>query len=520
MKRLLALALALVMLLGVMAGCSSKKETSAPGETTQNGETAATETAHHDTLTVAGTAEPKGLDAHGVNDSTSNMVKHVVYDTLLKRNQNGTPGPGLAESWEYVDDLTLILHIRQGVKFHNGEALDANDIVYNLNRAYNSDYTNWMVTTLDLENTKATDDNTVEVKLTSPTGALLTQLCFLYIVDMETVEGGVDQNETPIGTGPFVFKEWFRGDRLEFTTNQEYWGTVAPFDTLVMRVITESSSRAMEIEAGGVDIIMGVASNDMANLEANPEVNLLSAPSYGNVFIGMNCSAEPFNNKTLRQAINYALDKEAIVQAVYTGRGVVANGPISPTIWGYDPDLTGYPYDEAKAKELLAEAGYPDGLEITMTVSDSQERIDIATIVQNQLGKIGVTVKVETLENATYLDRIIAASTQMYVLGWTTNTGDADYGLYEPFYTGMPTWCNTATYSNPAVDEQLDIGRTSTDEATRLAAYKKVQEMIVDDAPWVFLCNKEETVACRSNIQGFVMSPCVRYDFNTITFAN
>ena len=507
MKKLLAIALVITSLLSLLAGCGQKA-----GTESNDG------SGEKDSLVVAINSEPKSLDAHGANDSSSTQIKHLIYDTLLKQAPDGSAAPGLVESWEYTDDLTLILHVREGVKFHNGETLDANDIIYNLKRAYGSDYANWMVSTVDLDNCTAIDENTVEVKLTAPTGALLAQLCFLYIVDEQTVEGGTSLEETPIGTGPFVFKEWFRGDRIDLTTNEDYWGTIPSFTSLTMRVITESSSRAMEIESGGVDIALNIAANDMANLEANPDVDLLTTPSYSNVFIGMNCSMEPFNNKTLRQAISYALDRESIVQAVYSGTGSLATGPIAPTIWGYNPNLEGYTYDVEKAKELMAEAGYSDGLEITMTVSDSQERVDIAEMVQNQLGKIGITVKVETLENATYLDRIIDASCQMYVLGWVTNTGDADYGMYEPFYTGQPTWSNTAVYSNPEVDKLLDIGQQSTDSDTRLEAYYKAQELIVEDAPWVFLCDKEEIAACRSNIQGFDASPSARYEYNTITF--
>lgn len=503
MKKLVALVLAAIMLLSVMSGCSGKN--SSDGE-------------KKDDLIVAISSEPKSLDAHGSCDSSSSQVHTLIYDTLLRQEDGGAVTPGLADSWEWVDDLTLDLHIREGVKFHNGQALNANDVVYSLRRAQDSEFTNWIVATMDADNTTALDDRNVEIKLTEPTGAMLAQLCYLFVVDEETIEGGADMEEQPNGTGPFIFDKWTQGDRLDFKSNKEYWGTVPAFSTLTLRLITEPSSRGMEIESGGVDIALNIAANDIENLEANKDVNLIKTPSYSNVFIGFNCSAEPFNNKTLRQAVSYALDRQAIVDVVYRGSGSLANGPIAPTIWGYNEDLVGYPHDVEKAKQLMAEAGYPDGLEITITVSDSQERVDIAEMVQNQLKEIGITVKVESLENATYLDRIIDASTQMYILGWITNTGDADYGMYEPFHTGQPTWSNTACYSNPAVDEQLEIGKRSTDSEVRMEAYRIAQELIVDDAPWVFLCNKQEVAACRSNVQGFTVPPSARFEYNTVTF--
>lgn len=499
MKKFLALALIATMILTLFVGCN-KGDKSAK-----------------DTLTVAIGSDPSSLDAQGKNDSASTTVKHQIYDTLLKQGKDG-PEAGLVESWEHKDDTTLLLKVRKNVKFHNGNPLKADDILFSISRAFDSSFANWMVATVDIPSCKVVDEYTVEVKLSRPTGALLSQLCFLYVVDKETVEGGTNLEETPIGTGPFVFDKWYRSDRIELSTNADYWGTVAPFKKLTMRVISEASSRAMEIEAGGVDIATLIANNDIEGLKSNKDVQVMSTASYSNTFIGLNCLEGPFTSKELRQAVNYALDRQAIVKAIYGNSATVANGPIAPTIWGYNPDVKGYTRDVAKAKELMAQAGYPNGLEITMTVSDSTERVDIATMVQNQLKEIGITVKVNTFENATYLDGIINADYEMFVLGWVTNTGDADYGMYEPFYTGMPTWANTAQYSNPEVDALLDIGQQSTDPSVRLDAYYKAQEMIVDDAPWVFLCNKQETAACRSNIKGFEVPPSGRYEFNTITF--
>ncbi len=501
MKKLVALFLASIMVLSLMVGCSSNEDGS-----------------KKDNLIVAISAEPKDLDAHSFCDSSSSQIHNLMYDTLLRQDEKGTASAGLADTWEWVDDVTLRLHIREGVKFHNGEELKANDVVFSLRRAQESEFTNWMVATMDAENTKVLDDYNVEIKLNEPTGAMLAQLCFLFIVDEETVSSGTDMKDHPNGTGPFIFDSWSRGDRLDFKSNTEYWGTVPAFSTLTMRLITEPSSRGMEIESGGVDIALNIAANDIENLEANENVTVLKTPSYSNVFIGMNCSAEPFNNKLLRQAINYALDRQAIVDIVYRGGGSLANGPIAPTVWGYDENLKGYPHDVEKAKELMAAAGYPDGLNITITVSDSQERVDIAEMVQNQLKEIGINVTVESMENAAYLDRIIDSSTQMYILGWITNTGDADYGMYEPFYTGQPTWSNTACYSNPEVDKQLDIGKRSADPDVRMEAYRQVQAMIVEDAPWVFLSNKQEVAACRSNVKGFEVTPSARFNYNTVTF--
>ena len=504
----------IIVLTIVLAGCGNKSVSGSASKAAVS----------RDSLRVASRDEPKSLDpVSGANDGGSTRFKHLIFDTLLTIGTDKSVEAGIVESWEYKDDTTLLLNIRKNVKFHNGYPLTAKDVLYTINRAAGSTYNKWMVDAVDQSATKIIDENTVEVKLTRPAGAQLAQFCFLYVVSEQYITEVGDETfaEKPVGTGPFILKNWFRGDRLEFATNKDYWGKVAQFDNLIMRIISESSSRAIEVESGGVDVALDIIASDVEVLSKVSAVKLLRSPSYSNVFIGFNCAIEPFkSNVKLRQAISYAVDKRSIVQAVFSGIGSVATGPISPAIWGYTADVTGYTQNVDKAKALLTEAGYPNGLEITLTSSDSQERVEIAEILQNQVRQIGITFNVETLENATYLDRIINRSTQMYILGWTTNTGDADYGLYDPFYTGMPSWANTAGYSNPRVDALLDTGRTSTDVATRMNAYVKAQQLIVEEAPWIFLYDREEICAVRSNIEGLVVPASSRYRFNTINFTD
>ena len=511
LKKLVSILLATTLLLAACGGSDKSGNKEEAGETSGSGK---------DTLVIATGAEPKSLDAHGANDSDSTKAKHLIYDTLLKQDNEQNVIPGLVEEWEIVDDITINLKLREGVKFHNGNDFDAEDVMYTMKRAYDSSFGNWMVRAVDFDNSEIVDEYNIVLKLTEPTGAQLTQLAFLYVVDKDTVEemGEEAFGESPVGTGPFVYDNWHRGDRIEYLTNKDYWGTVPEFSNLTLRFITEASSRTIEIESGGVDVALQVVASDIELLEENEEVKLVRSPGFGNNFVGFNCTTEPFDNPVLRQAISYAVDKEAIVKAVFGEMGAVADGPISPSIWGYNPELDSYSQDLEKAKELLAEAGYEDGLKIKLTTSDSQIRVDIAEILQNQLGQIGIEVETEILENATYLDRIIDRDVQMYILGWTTNTGDADYGLYETFYTGMPSWSNTAGYSNPEVDKLLDIGRQSSDQEVRLEAYYEVQQLIVDDAPWIFLYNTEEVAAVRSNVEGLESPSSGRYEFNTITF--
>ncbi len=491
--RLLRTCLAAVLCLSLLSACGKRADggAAAPGG--------------KDTLVVAVANEPTTMDPYGKNDSTSANFKVQVFDTLLALGPDGEAVPCIAESWEYTDDTTLVLHIRDGVVFHNGDPLTADDVFYSIGQTMASTYLQPFVDVIDLEKSTVDDEHTITLRMTQPCGPLFSQLCYVYIVPQKyhSEKGAEAFAEEPVGSGPFA----------------RYWGAKPSVNKLIMRIIAEPSSRTVEIESGGVDIAMNISASDLPMLEENPDVQILRADSYNNCFIGFDCTLAPYDNKLVRQAISCAIDKESIVQTVYGTTGSVADGPISPAIWGYNPGLKPYAYDPEKAKQLLAEAGYPDGIDVVITTSDAQLRIDIAEMVQNQLAAVGIRTSVEVLENATYLDKIVNGGFQMYILTWPTYTGDADYGLSDTFHTGSATWANTARYSNPDVDALLDTGANTIDQDARRDAYYKAQELIVEDCPWVFLWNSEEIAVARSSVQGLEAPPSGRYSFNKVTFA-
>ena len=507
--RLLRTCLAAVLCLSLLSACGKSADggAAAPGG--------------KDTLVVAVANEPTTMDPYGKNDSTSANFKVQVFDTLLALGPDGEAVPCIAESWEYTDDTTLVLHIRDGVVFHNGDPLTADDVFYSIGQTMASTYLQPFVDVIDLEKSTVDDEHTITLRMTQPCGPLFSQLCYVYIVPQKyhSEKGAEAFAEEPVGSGPFALSKWVRGDRLEYTANDRYWGAKPSVNKLIMRIIAEPSSRTVEIESGGVDIAMNISASDLPMLEENPDVQILRADSYNNCFIGFDCTLAPYDNKLVRQAISCAIDKESIVQTVYGTTGSVADGPISPAIWGSNPGLKPYAYDPEKAKQLLAEAGYPDGIDVVITTSDAQLRIDIAEMVQNQLAAVGIRTSVEVLENATYLDKIVNGGFQMYILTWPTYTGDADYGLSDTFHTGSATWANTARYSNPDVDALLDTGANTIDQDARRDAYYKAQELIVEDCPWVFLWNSEEIAVARSSVQGLEAPPSGRYSFNKVTFA-
>lgn len=517
MKKKLTGFIASFLALSMMAGCGSAANSggAAGGDGSAAGGGAA-----KDNLIVAITGEPRSLDPFSSNDNHSTTIQGQLYDTLFVQNEKYEVVPSLVNEYSWVDDTTLNLTIKDGVKFSDGTDLTVNDVLFTINRGYDSEYLTWIVENIDAANTKILEDGkTLEVKMKTPKADQLAAFCFLYIVSEKAVTTeGYDPEGAPIGSGPFTLSKQVKGDRIELVKNENYWNGAPKYTTLIFRIITEAASRTIEIESGGVDIIYNVLPTDIPILESAAGVVIHRAQNFSLNFIGFNCTREPFTNTKVRQAITYAVDKAALVDAVYGATGSVATGPISSVIWGYSPDVMQYTYDVEKAKALLAEAGFPDGFSTSITISDSQQRIDTAEILQNQLKAVGIDLKVNVLENATYLDKIVANDFDMFALGWTTTTGDADYGLYETFHTGMPTWSNTTQYSNPELDKYLDAGRATVDEAARKEAYLQAQKILVEEAPEIYLWNGEEILAARDNVKGLMLSPSGRHTFDTVYF--
>ena len=322
----------------------------------------------------------------------------------------------------------------------------------------------------------------------------------------------------PMGTGPFVFEKWVKGDSLSFKANKEYWKGTPSVDKLVLRAITEAATRTIEIKSGNVDIALSILESDVASLEKNSNVKVIRSTGISNTWIGFNCAKAPFDNPKVRQAICYAVDKNAIVDAVYSGIGTVATGPIPPSVWGYASDTPQFEYNPQKAKQLLAEAGFGSGFSAEIKTSNSQVRVDIAEIVQQFLKDVGINLKVTTLENATYLNDIVDANVQMFILGWETTTLDADYGLYETYHSGMPTWSNTTGFYDSEVDRILEEARVCLDTAERKELYRQAQSKIIEGAPCVFLWDKENILVTTSHVQGITMNGAGRLNLYGVTF--
>jgi peptide/nickel transport system substrate-binding protein len=296
--------------------------------------------------------------------------------------------------------------------------------------------------------------------------------------------------------------------------NDNYWGINPTLSEVTFRVIPNDASRVAALEKGEVHVAVKIPPSDLRRLKTNSTIRIMTSPSARTIYLGFNCLKEPFTDKRIRQALNYAVNKEAIVERVLDEAGRVSDAPVSPVFSGYAPIKT-YAYNIEKAKALLAEAGFPEGFETTLHSPAGRYYNDasLATALAADLLKVGVKVQVEMMDWETYIPFILRdpeeAEHRLYVLGWTTLTGDADYGLYPVFYSGE--WprkgTNASFFNNEKLDQFLDTARSTANPNERKKLYKEAMTLIVEEAPWIFLYSELEITGVRANVKDIMVQP-------------
>ena len=459
------------------------------------------------TVTVAQNADAKTLDPTASNDVPSHRVTLQIYDNLVDRD-HGKLVPGLAESWTQVDPLTLDVKIRKNIKFHNGDPMTVGDVVFSLQKA--KDAPSMMSFYSDIDKIEAIDDETVRITTKKSFGPLVNYLAHkgAGIMSEKAVKAAGDNyGQHPIGTGPFMFDSWVSADRIVLKANPDYYKGKPAIDTLVFRVIPEGVNRTIALETKEADIAYDIDPIDHDMVKHHSNLTLLQKSALTMNYLGFNTEKAPFNKKEVRQAIAYAIDMNSMIAAVYLGAASKANSPVSPEVFGYNKDTKGYDYNVAKAKELLAQAGYPNGFKAKIWTNDNGIRRDTAVILQDQLKQIGIDATIEILEWGSYLDRLIRKEHDMFLLGWTPSP-DADSALYAVFHSkNHGSAGNRTYYTNARVDELLDKGRETTVEADRIESYKEAQDIIMDEVPLIPLVYPDNNVGMQKTIKGFELDP-------------
>ncbi len=508
-KRLMMLFLVLIIgILPVLSGCGGAQDTTSnqPKESNEPG-------VEGGTLIIAELSDATQLDPHKGTDIPSANVYHgKIYEGLVAQDENMNVIPALATEWKKVDDLTWEFKLREGVKFHDGTDFTADAVKRTIERVLNPDTASPRASLFKMiTEVKVVDDYTVQLVTEYPFAPLLANLSHYSagIISPKAIdELGDKLGQNPAGTGPFKFKSWSPGAEIVLEKYEEYWGEKAKVNEVVFKVIPEDATRLSMVETGEAHLAEPVQVTEVERVEGSSNMTLHRSDALGIDYIGFNLKKEPFNDVRVRQAINYAVDMDVILEGVYNNIGSKATAPMGPGVWGHNPNLEAYAYDVNKAKELLAEAGYPNGFKTTIWTNDNKARMDLAEVVQSQLKGVGIEAEIKVMEWGSYLEATANGEHDMFVLGWSNMTGDADYNQWFLYHTdaqGNPG--NRTFYSNPEVDKLIDAGRKETNPDERLKIYAQAQEIEMKDAPMILVRNDMDLIAVGKGVKGFWMHP-------------
>ena len=532
-KYLLSFLMLLTMAL-FLAACNSEEDSSSSttDSNTDSSETTTEDNTKEDTssstpqvLVFGRGGDSVSLDPAIVTDGESFKVTQNLFETLLNFGEiDTTINPGLAKEWTVSDDgLTYTFQLQEGVKFHDGTDFNAEAVIKNINRwkAGTEEDFYYFNSMFKAEGEDIIKDVTAEGDYTVIFTLSRTQAPFLKNLAMSPFgiasptafeAAGEAFGDNPVGTGPFKFVEWKRNYSITIEKNPDYWQAGLPkLDKVIFRSMPDNSARLNALTTGEIDLADGINPSDGAAIEGNSALQLIERPSMNIGYLGLTNTRAPFDNKLVRQAVNYAINKQAIVDAFFEGRAQVAANPMPPSISGYNDAIQPYPYDPEKAKALLAEAGY-DGKEIELWAMPvprpyMPDGAKVAEVIQKNLEDVGIPSKIVTFEWATYLDKAKDGEADAFMLGWTGDNGDADNFIYTLLDKDNIGSNNYAYYSNDEVHDLLIKAQSETDENVRNDLYKKAQEIIHDDAPWVPLAHSTPLLAAKVGVKGFVPHP-------------
>jgi peptide/nickel transport system substrate-binding protein len=521
-----------------------------------------TPTVKEKVLIFACSGDADKLDPADVTDGESTARTDSLFEGLVEYKE-GTAEiqPCLATSWvTSTDGKNITFTLRQGVKFHDNTTFNADAVVFSFARQYNTshpyhqygEWAYWGYMFSDIAKVEKIDDYTVKVVLSRPNAAIMTSLAMFTVAIVSPTNAakyGADAFKHPCGTGPFKFVEWVKDDHITVEANKDYWRGAPKIDKVIYRVITDPSARLLAIQAGE---IQGMEFPDPASLnsiQANTNLQLLTKEGMNVGYLAMNNGYgyndsnkngmhdqnepwvktpgyfEPFTNKSVRQAVNYAIDKTSIVKNLYKGTAIVAKNGMPPFMLGYNNSVVDYSYNPVKARELLNETKWSNGFNTTLWVMPVSrpymfDPAKIGEAIQSYLEAVNIHVTIYQIDWSTYLAKTQAGEHPMCLLGWTGDNGDPDNFmnvLYGANQCTLGTAGNVAFYNNTKVQDLLSAALQTYNTNERAQLYKDAQGIIHEDAPFVYLAHANQDLVFTKNVQGFVLNPTGRYFFYPVT---
>lgn len=499
------------------------------------------------TLVYCSEGSPEGLNPVFYTAGTTFDATSVpIYDRLVEFKQGTTEiEPGLAESWEISEDgKTYTFNLRKGVKFHGNKdftptrELTADDVIWSFERQMNPEhpyhkvgggsyeYFNSMAMAELIDRIEKVDDHTVRFHLTRPEAPMIANLGmdFASIFSKEyadkMLEAGTPEmvDNNPVGTGPFQFVTYQKDAQIRYKAFPDYWMGKAPLDQLVFSITPDASVRYAKLKAGECHVMPYPNPADIEQMKGESGIQVMEQEGLNVGYLGYNTEKEPLNDPKVRRALDMAINKDAIIDAVFQGAGRAAKNPLPPTMWGYNSEIEPTKYDPEQAKKLLAEAGFPDGFKTNIWAMPVQRPYNpnarrMAEIIQADWQKIGVDAEIVSYEWGEYLKRSKDGEHQTVLLGWTGDNGDPDNFLYTLLSCDAVGSANRARWCDEEFDKLVKEAKIVSDQKKRADLYKQAQERFNDQKPWTTVAHSVVFMPMRDNVMDYKISPFGKHDF-------
>jgi len=445
----------------------------------------------------------QSMDPYFINNDDTNSILSNVFDPLITFDKDLNTKADLAVSWTNPKPDEWVFKLRKGVKFHNGNTFNADDVIFSYDRVRNWDKSKFKSKVNMIKSVSKVDDYTVKMITTKPYPIFLRQLTYVNILDKETVTGKTDQwvGLNPVGTGPYKLDSWSKGDSIKMSANNSYWKGKPTYDKAIFKPLTNDATRVAAILSGAVDVINKVPAIDVTKVKSNSRVDFFMVPSLRTTYIHMDQHREtspfiksptgknPLKDIRVRQAFSYAINRESITKYIMKGFAITANQLNASTINGYDDTLKPFEFNAEKAKELLKEAGYPNGFEIQLDCLNTGTYPKVAQAIASGLTRIGIKVKVNATPGSSFFAKMAKRETSFSLIGWASGSGDASSFLDSIVHSvdvkkgyGQYNW---GSFSNAKADALIEKSASTMDPKLRLTQLKEIQKIALDQSAYL-----------------------------------
>jgi peptide/nickel transport system substrate-binding protein len=472
------------------------------------------------TLRVGLDVDADTLDPRLSKNTSGFRIKELAFNGLVSISPDYSPAPDLSEKWDNPDDKTWVFHLRQGVKFHDGSTLTANDVKYTyesvLDPTFNSPARSFY---LSVDKVAATDNNTVTFTLKEPFAPFLSYMDLAIVPQASGSKP--DFGTKPIGTGPFKVDTWNTGDSIDLSAFDGFYSGRANLDRVRVKVVPDNSARVVALESGDLDFVQSPLSpQDVTRVQSGGKLPVDRTPAAGYTYVNLNTADPILSDKRVRQALSHLVNKQQIIDTIYKGIGKPANGPIVPGMWAYSADIPSYDYSPDKAKQLLDDAGWKagadgvrtkDGQKLSLVVrthSEDPDRKQLIQVLQSEFQNVGIDATTNTVEFPAFFQDVQDGKYQVGVIGWL-NLSDPDRATFRQFT--IEGTANYGKYKNDAVDGLLKQARGTLDQSKAKGLYTDAVKQIVDDAPYIFVQYQEYIAMHTSKLQGYVINPVANW---------